>query len=340
GPLSAEVAESIAHRWSSLLNDSSLTVVTVQLAKFKHHPGLGISLEGTVDVLETGAEVRPHHYIRAIQPDGPVAADGTLRPHDELLEVNGKKLYGLNHLEVVEILKNLPKYVRIVCARPVQNRLQQEDGDVAAACRDDADSLDIDQMDDDDLMTTRSRTTRESQPEADLSAADGNANTATLPSRGGSGSGNNKSQSFDDFSNTGYWSNIPTVVELEKTPAGLGFSVLDYQDPLSADETVIIIRSLVPNGAAHRDGRLLPGDRLLFVNDTNLERASLEETVRCLKSAPRGRIAIGVAKPRPLASASAERKTSIVDNRHLPASSGPRQRRQQQWLKTRKFAGF
>uniref|UniRef100_A0A1I8IWD6 PDZ domain-containing protein n=1 Tax=Macrostomum lignano TaxID=282301 RepID=A0A1I8IWD6_9PLAT len=294
GPLSAEVAESIAHRWSSLLNDSSLTVVTVQLAKFKHHPGLGISLEGTVDVLETGAEVRPHHYIRAIQPDGPVAADGTLRPHDELLEVNGKKLYGLNHLEVVEILKNLPKYVRIVCARPVQNRLQQEDGDVAAACRDDADSLDIDQMDDDDLMTTRSRTTRESQPEADLSAADGNANTATLPSRGGSGSGNNKSQSFDDFSNTGYWSNIPTVVELEKTPAGLGFSVLDYQDPLSADETSGAERSSA-------QGRPTSAWRSSAVRERHqLGTASLEETVRCLKSAPRGRIAIGVAKPRPL----------------------------------------
>lgn len=49
--------------------------------------GLGLSLEGTVDV-ENGAEVRPHHYIQAIQPDSPAAKCGVLRPGDELLEVS------------------------------------------------------------------------------------------------------------------------------------------------------------------------------------------------------------------------------------------------------------
>lgn len=49
--------------------------------------GLGISLEGTVDV-EDGKEVRPHHYIRNILPDGPVGINGTLHPGDELLEVD------------------------------------------------------------------------------------------------------------------------------------------------------------------------------------------------------------------------------------------------------------
>jgi hypothetical protein len=48
--------------------------------------GLGISLEGTVDV-EDGHEVRPHHYIRSILPDGPVGKNGRLKSGDELLEV-------------------------------------------------------------------------------------------------------------------------------------------------------------------------------------------------------------------------------------------------------------
>lgn len=48
--------------------------------------GLGISLEGTVDV-EDGQEVRPHHYIRSILPDGPVGKNGRLKSGDELLEV-------------------------------------------------------------------------------------------------------------------------------------------------------------------------------------------------------------------------------------------------------------
>lgn len=48
--------------------------------------GLGISLEGTVDV-EDGKEVRPHHYIRNILPDGPVGRNKVLQAGDELLEV-------------------------------------------------------------------------------------------------------------------------------------------------------------------------------------------------------------------------------------------------------------
>ena len=58
-----------------------------QLAKFREGGGLGISLEGTVDIDENGQEVRPHHYIRSILPDGPVGQNGKLHSGDELLEV-------------------------------------------------------------------------------------------------------------------------------------------------------------------------------------------------------------------------------------------------------------
>ena len=58
--------------------------------------GLGITLEGTVDI-ENGEEVRPHHYIRALQRDGPIATEGTLKSGDELLEVTnriiGKRIF-------------------------------------------------------------------------------------------------------------------------------------------------------------------------------------------------------------------------------------------------------
>ena len=65
-------------------------------------------------------------------------------------------------------------------------------------------------------------------------------------------------------------------------------------------ETVIVIRSLVPGGVAQQDGRLIPGDRLLFVNETVLENASLDLAVSTLKCAPKGKVVIGVAKPLPL----------------------------------------
>lgn len=72
------------------------------------------------------------------------------------------------------------------------------------------------------------------------------------------------------------------------------------QDPLDPAKTVIVIRSLVPSGVAEQDGRLLPGDRLMYVNTTNLENASLEDAVQALKGAKLGKVQIGVAKPLPV----------------------------------------
>jgi len=69
---------------------------------------------------------------------------------------------------------------------------------------------------------------------------------------------------------------------------------------LNPIESVIIIRSLVPGGAAQLDGRLVPGDRLMFVNNIRLENSSLDEAVQALKGAPRGRVLLGVTKPLPL----------------------------------------
>lgn len=74
------------------------------------------------------------------------------------------------------------------------------------------------------------------------------------------------------------------------------------QDPLDPAKTVIVIRSLVPGGVAEQDGRLLPGDRLMYVNSTDLESASLEDAVQALKGAKLGRVQIGVAKPLPVRS--------------------------------------
>lgn len=60
---------------------------------------------------------------------------------------------------------------------------------------------------------------------------------------------------------------------------------------------MIVIRSLVPGGVAQTDGRLIPGDRLLGVNDVNVEHATLDVAVQVLKGAPKGVVRITVAKP-------------------------------------------
>lgn len=73
-----------------------------------------------------------------------------------------------------------------------------------------------------------------------------------------------------------------------------------YLDPLNPNETVIVIRSLVLGGVAQQNGNLMPGDRLLGVNDISLENASLDLAVQALKSAPIGLVKLTVAKPLPI----------------------------------------
>lgn len=81
--LTKDAENTIINKWQSVLGESS-NIIVAQIRKFTASSGLGISLEGTVDV-EGGREVRPHHYIRSILPEGPVGQNGLLRSGDELL---------------------------------------------------------------------------------------------------------------------------------------------------------------------------------------------------------------------------------------------------------------
>lgn len=81
--LTKDIENTIRNRWSAVMDQNSIIIVA-QIRKYAASSGLGISLEGTVDV-EGGMEVRPHHYIRSILPEGPVGQNALLRSGDELL---------------------------------------------------------------------------------------------------------------------------------------------------------------------------------------------------------------------------------------------------------------
>ncbi|XP_053394216.1 multiple PDZ domain protein-like isoform X9 [Mercenaria mercenaria] len=303
GELSPDIEAAIRACWEPIVGDE-FEVVVAQLSKFKEGGGLGISLEGTVDV-ENGVEVRPHHYIRAILPDGPVGVNGRLHSGDELLEVNGKRLLGLNHKEVVGILKELPQNVRLVCARRT------------ASTNENYAEQDVGQFQTPPLNSG----VIESFPERLVKSKSDNALSDTVAQTNLS---SKKSRSLEPLTGLAMWSNEPVVIELRKGDKGLGFSILDYQDPVNPSETVIVIRSLVPGGVAQMDGRLVPGDRLVFVNDVNLESATLDEAVQALKGAQKGLVRIGVAKPLPLAGPFQEQPVSEEEQEHKAPLPSPR----------------
>uniref|UniRef100_A0A1I7WXJ6 PDZ domain-containing protein n=1 Tax=Heterorhabditis bacteriophora TaxID=37862 RepID=A0A1I7WXJ6_HETBA len=67
-----------------------------------------------------------------------------------------------------------------------------------------------------------------------------------------------RSRSLEPFTGLAIWNCVPLVFFLEKDSRGLGFSIVDYQDPLHPGESVIVIQSLVPGGLAQADGRIVP----------------------------------------------------------------------------------
>ncbi|KAM4807958.1 multiple PDZ domain protein [Rhinophrynus dorsalis] len=254
--------ETIKNKWQRTLG-VNYDIVVAQVSKFSESSGLGISLEASGG----------HHFLRSILPEGPVGRSGKLYSGDELLEVNEITLLGQNHKDVVNILKELPISVTMVCCRPCQ------------------------QIEEDQCISEHDRTLFE-KLQIDFGGPIGSSETDDL----NSAAAEEESPGIEDTQGSplAMWETDVQDIELEKGSLGLGFSILDYQDPIDPASTVIVIRSLVPGGVAEQDGRLLPGDRLMFVNEINLEHAGLEEAVQALKGAPIGKVSIGVAKPLPL----------------------------------------
>ncbi|KAG5670535.1 hypothetical protein PVAND_000792 [Polypedilum vanderplanki] len=284
--LTKDQEAAIIKKWKSILgSDDDSKIIVAQIRKFAASSGLGISLEGTVDI-ESGVEVRPHHYIRSILPEGPVGQNKLLRSGDELLEVNNQRLLGMNHMQVVSILKELPQDVRMVCRRGMTEIISFTEDNYRNAL------IDHGHANDSNNSNTSLLSDRLVKAKSDGSLATAVGN--------GDGFIKMKSRSLEPLTGLAMWSSQSQIIELVKGERGLGFSILDYQDPLDPNDTLIVIRSLVPGGVAQLDGRLIPGDRLLFVNDTRLENASLDQAVQALKGAPKGIVKIGIAKPLPM----------------------------------------
>ncbi|XP_037114953.1 multiple PDZ domain protein isoform X2 [Syngnathus acus] len=254
--------EDLRMRWQRAVGPR-YEVIVCQLQRFSETSGLGISLEARAG----------HHYLCSVVPEGPIGQSGKIFLGDQILEVNGIPLIGETHKEVVNILKELPMCVYLVCSR------------IGAPAIPDSD-----EEEEDDSQLTLKELLAEFNDKLDQGCVIPCPTAEDITKRG-----------VPPMSPPlAMWEREAQVVELEKGESGLGFSILDYQDPEDATKTVLVIRSLVPGGVADRDGRLLPGDRLMFVNETDLEGSSLDYAVHVLKSTGYGPVHIGVAKPLPL----------------------------------------
>ncbi|XP_077582578.1 partitioning defective 3 homolog B-like [Stigmatopora nigra] len=76
-------------------------------------------------------------------------------------------------------------------------------------------------------------------------------------------------------------------IDLTKGAEGLGFTVVT-RDSLTSWPGPILVKNILPRGAAVKDGRLQPGDRILEVNGMDMSGRSQEELVAMLRSTRQG----------------------------------------------------
>ncbi|XP_077472748.1 par-3 family cell polarity regulator beta a isoform X2 [Stigmatopora argus] len=76
-------------------------------------------------------------------------------------------------------------------------------------------------------------------------------------------------------------------IDLTKGAEGLGFTVVT-RDSVASWPGPILVKNILPRGAAVKDGRLQPGDRILEVNGMDMSGRSQEELVAMLRSTKHG----------------------------------------------------
>ncbi|XP_034271113.1 inaD-like protein [Pantherophis guttatus] len=273
-------------KWETLLGpDYEVMVVTIDTPIADDAELQKYSKLLPIHTLRLGVELdtfEGHHYISSIATDGPIAKLGLVQLEDELLEVNGVQLYGKSRREAVSFLKEVPPPFTLICCRRLFD--------------DDTESF----VDEPPATIAHSL-----EPKVKLENPEEQQE--------------DEEQEDEDVELALWSSEVQDIVLVKDANIGLGFSILDYQDPLDPTKTAFVISSLVPGGVAERGAALFPGDRLVSVNGVYLHNIDLEEAVEVLKSVPPGEVHLGICKP--LVGENKHNGTSSVEPERLNRSS-------------------
>lgn len=122
-PLTAAEELTVKKKWSEIVG-KDYSIVVAQFAKSIPDTGLGIRVEGRVDLDDNQHPIEGghHHIIELVREDGPVHKHGALKQGDEILEVNGISMINLEYNAAIQVIKATPHHVRIVAAHKIDTR--------------------------------------------------------------------------------------------------------------------------------------------------------------------------------------------------------------------------
>ncbi|XP_032430737.1 FERM and PDZ domain-containing protein 2 [Xiphophorus hellerii] len=242
---------------------SEREVICVSLKK---DPKLGLGIvivgEDTIGRYDLGI------FIASIVPGGPADKDGRIRPGGRLISLNHVSLEGVTFSEAGEVMEGSPEEVQLIVSQPkvplsptsVRSPVLRKYGSQTTLITDGRsgdDSLDEIVS----VMMTPKASNRLHVPR-DVRALSTQDGCPIPPSLNCVGS--------EEIS-----------VELRKISGNLGISISGAANT-NIQNGGIYIKSLVPGGAAERDGRLHTGDRILEVDGINFHGFTYQQAVECL----------------------------------------------------------
>ncbi|KAM4715638.1 FERM and PDZ domain-containing protein 2 isoform 2-T2 [Anableps anableps] len=242
---------------------SEREVICVSLKK---DPKLGLGIvivgEDTIGRYDLGI------FIASIVPGGPADKDGRIRPGGRLISLNHISLEGVAFSEAAEVMESSPEEVQLIVSQPkvplspisVRSPVLRKYGSQATLMTDGRsgdDSLDEIVS----VMMTPKASNRLHVPRE-----------VRVPST-------QDSCPLPPSLNCVRPEEIS--VELRKISGNLGISISGGVNT-NLQNGGIYIKSLVPGGAAERDGRLHTGDRILEVDGINFHGFTYQQAVECL----------------------------------------------------------
>ena len=143
-----------------------------------------------------------------------------------LIQVNGNQLHGLSHEDVVPLLKDLPLFVQLVCARKKCSENANHDFRVKVG----AISSSISSVKTDSGLPTHGSISSLT-PSVDRLVKAKSDGSLAISSNAVSVNDYSKfkSRSLEPITGLAMWSSEAQIIELIKGDRGLGFSILDYQ---------------------------------------------------------------------------------------------------------------
>ncbi len=233
--------------------------------------------------------------IQRIEPNGRVYRDARMRVGDQIVEINGTSLIGIDFKSAQIILRdaiqqsndlarNVSLEFKLVRSQSNLNVEQQYASEQQE--RPEYEAYDEEQEEINERPIEIEPIGQQIDGENEDSYENNKENN-TVANTNNNMSFNHLSSINMNALNTKKMGKIITV-QLVKGPQGLGFKLAARDNCASGEFSPIYIKNILPKGAAITDGRLQRGDRLIEVDKMDMTKTTLHEAVNILRNTKLG----------------------------------------------------